>query len=147
MLQRLSLYTTRLISSTGGPQWVELFNVIDAHICDLRDSFAISEPASKKRKLDDDNLSHNPAPTSSNDTSKTNGTGSTSVVASKVPLDETSLLQIKDISFVLPQRKKYTIEFTPSHIIARNPTTSELVSGVSYAYTDIGEHILPRKQS
>ena len=47
------------------------------------------------------------------------------------------LLQVKDISLVIPQRKKYNLEFTASHIRARHPDTNEPIPGISYAWKDI----------
>ncbi|KAF4630238.1 hypothetical protein G7Y89_g7901 [Cudoniella acicularis] len=47
------------------------------------------------------------------------------------------LLEIKDISLVIPQRKKYTLCFTSSHLYARLPTSPEPVAGISYAWKDI----------
>jgi hypothetical protein len=48
------------------------------------------------------------------------------------------LLEIKDISVVVPQRKKYTLCFTETHLYARLPDSSEPVPGISYAWKDIG---------
>ena len=48
------------------------------------------------------------------------------------------LLEIKDISVVAPQRKKYTLCFTEDHLYARLPDSNEPVQGISYAWSDIG---------
>jgi hypothetical protein len=52
------------------------------------------------------------------------------------------LLEIKDISLVIPQRKKYTLCFTSSHLYARLPDSKEPVAGTSYAWSDIGWFLL-----
>ena len=49
------------------------------------------------------------------------------------------LLEVKDISVVIPQRKKYTLCFTATHIYARLPDNPEPVAGISYAWKDFGE--------
>lgn len=40
---------------------------------------------------------------------------------------------------VVPQRKKFTIEFTKNHIQARDPKTDELVPGTIYPWKDISQ--------
>lgn len=53
--------------------------------------------------------------------------------------NDEALLQVKDISMVVPLRKKFTIEFTKNHIQARDPKTDELVPGTTYPWKDIGQ--------
>jgi hypothetical protein len=67
---------------------------------------------------------------------KTNG-GPTSGSAPATGNDPV-LLEIKDISVVIPQRKKYTLCFTSTHLYARLPDSEEPVPGISYAWADIG---------
>ena len=50
-----------------------------------------------------------------------------------------ALLQVKEISMVVPLRKKFTIEFTKNHIQARDPKTDELVPGTTYPWKDISQ--------
>jgi hypothetical protein len=64
-----------------------------------------------------------------------NGTAKGAAVASK---DDPVLLEIKDISVVIPQRKKYTLCFTATHLYARLPDSKDPVPGISYAWKDIG---------
>lgn len=52
--------------------------------------------------------------------------------------DEEALLAVQDISVVIPQRKKFTIEFTNTRIRARDSKTKELVPGIGFKWTDIG---------
>ncbi len=51
---------------------------------------------------------------------------------------EPALLLINDISLVIPQRKKYALEFVASRIRARTLDTKALVPGINYAWKDIG---------
>jgi len=117
---------------TAAPNWIELFNEITRYVSDLRTSNSL-EPTSKKRKLEDAAL---PINTVANGT---NGTNQAAAASSTVPMDESVLLQIKDISFVIPQRKKYTLEFTPSHIRAQHPDTKELIPGIRYAWKEMSQ--------
>jgi len=51
---------------------------------------------------------------------------------------------------VIPQRKKYTLCFTPTHIYARLPDSKEPASGISFAWKDIGiffQSPLPRNST
>lgn len=117
-------------SFAAAPNWIELFNEITLYVSEIRNSNP-SEPASKKRKIEEAGL---PINTVSNGTIGTSRNGPT--VAA---IDENGpvLLRVKDISLVIPQRKKYTLEFTASHIRARHPDTNEPITGVSYAWKDI----------
>jgi aminopeptidase-like protein len=55
------------------------------------------------------------------------------------------LIQIQDISFTLPVRKKLTVEFTTTHIKVLDNKTKELIPGASsYAWKDIGISIATR---
>jgi hypothetical protein len=72
----------------------------------------------------------------------TNGTSLNGAVATAVDDDRPALLHIKDISLVIPQRKRYTLEFTASHIRARHPDSNEIIQGISYAWKDISQFTL-----
>jgi hypothetical protein len=115
----------------AGPAYIELFNQISLHVCTLK-STSNSEPASKKRRLDDD-LPNRPATNGTSGKAKANGPA-TSAASENDPV----LLEVKDISVVIPQRKKYTLCFTSSHLYARLPDSKEPVPGTSYAWADIG---------
>ncbi|RDL37796.1 PH protein [Venustampulla echinocandica] len=105
-----------------GDNYIELFNQISLHVCSLTPPS--SEPASKKRRLDE-GIASRPA---------ANGTANgTAVASSKDPV----LLEIKEISVVIPQRKKYTLCMTSSHLYARLPDSQEPVASISYAWKDI----------
>jgi hypothetical protein len=94
---------------------------------------ASSEPASKKRKLEE-TLPINTIPNGKGSEGSTNGTLQGVSVHNA---NEASLLQIRDISLVMPQRKKYTLDFTKSYIRARHLDTKEVIPGISYAWKDI----------
>lgn len=101
----------------------------------------LPEPAMKRRRVDDA-LTINSAPSgdppqaAAPPARKTDGAAD--VRPSGAGMDEKSMLEIRDISIVVPQRKKYTLEFTSQHLQARQPDTKELIPGIRYAWADIG---------
>ncbi|KAF8855057.1 Rtt106-domain-containing protein [Acephala macrosclerotiorum] len=113
-------------AAAAGPHYAELFNQISVHVCSLVP--AVPEPATKKRKLDE-GLANRPA------TNRTNGHATSRGAAATG--DDPVLLEIKDISVVIPQRKKYTLCFTSAHLYARLPDSKEPVAGTSFAWSDI----------
>lgn len=48
------------------------------------------------------------------------------------------VLEIKDVSVVVPQRKKYDLVFTQNYLYARAPGTSTPVQGIVYSWRDLG---------
>ncbi|KAK6605055.1 Histone chaperone [Botrytis cinerea] len=115
-------------ASQAGPEYIELFNQISLHVCETITQQA-SEPASKKRRIDE-SLASRSIPNSTNGTS--NSVGSAPATG-----EDPVLLEIKEISVVIPQRKKYTLCFTSTHLYARLPSSEEPASGMSYAWKDI----------
>jgi len=51
------------------------------------------------------------------------------------------LLEIKDISVSVPQRKKFELCFTMEHLYARVSGTTAPVAGIVYAWRDICEFL------
>ncbi|KAI1474361.1 Rtt106-domain-containing protein [Daldinia eschscholtzii] len=51
--------------------------------------------------------------------------------------NENILLEIKDISVSIPQRKKFELCFTPKHLYARIPGATTPAPGIVYAWKDI----------
>lgn len=103
----------------------------------LKGAESESQPAAKKRKIDGEVPIH------------TNGNGGGVTVDEK---NEVAQLAVAEISTVLPQRKKHTLEFTRSTIRARDPKTNEVVSGTGMPWRDVGtlppsaKHILHSKR-
>jgi len=114
---------------TASPNYIELFNTISQHICSL--ATESSEPATKKRKLDEN-------PTIRSVPNGTNGHVASNATAAASGSDPV-LLEIKEISVVIPQRKKYTLCFTATHLYARLPDTQEPIAGITFAWRDIGK--------
>lgn len=121
----------------AGPHYIELFNQISLHVCSLVVPPSNSEPASKKRRIDEE-LTSRPASNGTNGYTKPTPTTGASAASGNDPV----LLELKDISLVIPQRKKYTLCFTSSHLYARLPDSKEPVAGVSYAWSDIGKFLV-----
>lgn|SRR5687768_1231693 len=99
---------------------VKLFNQIADHVYDQLNG--IDEPAHKKRRVEVD---------------RTNGT-STGVAPPSNAADGEVLLVVKEISVSVPQRKKFELCFTSSHIYARTPGTTAPIPAITYAWQDIG---------
>lgn len=94
-----------------------MFNEIAIHIQGRLQ--ASDEPAQKRRKVEDGSA---------------NGVASVASAA-----DEPVLLEVKEISVSVPQRKKFELCFTANHLYARAPGTSAPVQGIVYPWTDIGK--------
>lgn len=107
-----------------------------------------SEPASKRRRLEEP-LTSRPATANgvASQTQTTSSNGSSVQGTSITILDPTVLLEIKEISVVVPQRKKYTLCFTPTHLYARLPDSKDPAPGISYAWNDIGAFLSQRSYS
>lgn len=86
------------------------------------------EPAQKRRKVD-------------NGGSASNGTGAGAGAVGNAA-DEPVLLEVKEISVSVPQRKKFELCFTANHLYARAPGTTAPMTGIVYAWADIGRHRL-----
>ncbi len=80
----------------------------------------------KRRRIDVASSNGAPAPSQTRAAPTTNAA------------DEPVLLEIKEISVSVPQRKKFDICFTKGHIYARAPNTTGPVQGMAYAGNDIG---------
>ncbi|KFZ03115.1 hypothetical protein V502_11210 [Pseudogymnoascus sp. VKM F-4520 (FW-2644)] len=119
-------------AAATAPAWAELFNEISSYVVNLRRELepSASDPATKKRKLED-GLPIQPKKEASD-------TQPLAKIANGFDhANDEALLQVKEISMVVPLRKKFTIEFTENHIQARDPKTDELVPGTTYPWKDI----------
>ncbi|SPJ72434.1 related to RTT106 regulator of Ty1 transposition [Fusarium torulosum] len=112
--------------AADSPGRIALFNEIATHVYDQLLNGG-SEPAHKKRRVD---------------VQQSNG----AVNGTKPPVktetnaaDESVLLEIKEISVSVPQRKKFELCFTDGHIYARAPNTTAPIPAITYAWSDI-EH-------
>jgi hypothetical protein len=110
------------------PVRVKLFNDIASFVQEQTGDSASSEPALKRRRVD-------VAPSQQQNGTATNGIGPASP---EQVAAESTLLEVKDISVSVPLRKKFDICFTAKHLYARAPGTSGPVTGVIYAWKDIG---------
>ncbi|KAK8107561.1 Histone chaperone [Apiospora kogelbergensis] len=110
------------------PSRVQLFNNIADFVYEQIGDPSSSEPALKRRRVDIEPSA------SKNGTVAANGaaTASSADVAS-----ESILLEVKDISVSVPQRKKFDLCFTAQHLYARLPNTTAPVAGMIYAWKDV----------
>ncbi|KAG7414103.1 hypothetical protein LZL87_003535 [Fusarium oxysporum] len=104
------------------PGRIALFNEIATHVYDQLLNGG-SEPAHKRRRVD----------------VQTNGAanGTKAVKTETNAADEVVLLEIKEISVSVPQRKKFELCFTDGHIYARAPNTTAPIPAITYAWSDI----------
>ncbi|KAI9055330.1 hypothetical protein LZ554_000289 [Drepanopeziza brunnea f. sp. 'monogermtubi'] len=120
-------------ASAAGPHYIELFNQISQYVCTVIPGNS-PEPANKKRRIEDQGLVARPASSGTNGHVEVNGVTKAAADASS---DEPVLLEVKDISVAVPQRKKYTLCFTSKHLYARLPDSTEPVPGISFAWSNI----------
>lgn len=106
------------------PSRIALFNEIASHVYDQLQ--ANSEPALKRRKVD-----------SSQPGRGANGASQPSVGVANAG-NEAVALHVKEISVSVPQRKKFEICLSQNFIYARAPGTTEPITGIVYAWKDIG---------
>ncbi|KAI8634418.1 hypothetical protein F5Y19DRAFT_210563 [Xylariaceae sp. FL1651] len=111
--------------AADSPSRIKLFNHIVSFVYDQLGDTVSSEPTQKRRRVDVE-LTRNGHPP--------NGAtvGSVDDVSS-----EDVLLEIKDISVSIPQRKKFDICFTAKHVYARPPGTKAPLPGMIYSWKTI----------
>ncbi|EKD12435.1 negative regulator of DNA transposition protein [Drepanopeziza brunnea f. sp. 'multigermtubi' MB_m1] len=120
-------------ASAAGPHYIELFNQISQYVCTVIPGNS-PEPANKKRRIEDQGLVARPASSGANGHAAIDGATKAAADASS---DEPVLLEVKEISVAVPQRKKYTLCFTSKHLYARLPDSTEPVPGMSFAWSNI----------
>lgn len=117
-------------SSTDTKVRIALFNDITSFVYD---QLSGAEPASKRRRVDNGTANgFTPSNAGSQAPKSTNGPVTSSV------MDEKAQLEIKDISVSVPQRKKFDLCFSDTHLFARAPGATTPAPGIAYAWTDIG---------
>ncbi|KAF7544163.1 hypothetical protein G7Z17_g10175 [Cylindrodendrum hubeiense] len=110
--------------AADSPSRVALFNQIATHVYDTIQGNG--EPAHKKRRVDVDQANGN-----------ANGTKVNNSAIITNAADEDVLLEIKEISVSVPQRKKFEICFTANHLYARAPGTTAPIPAITHAWRDI----------
>ncbi|KAH7148296.1 putative negative regulator of DNA transposition [Dactylonectria macrodidyma] len=115
--------------AADSPTRVALFNQIASHVYDTIQGNG--EPAHKKRRVDVDQA--NGSVNGSANGNKVNNNAKATTNAA----DEAVLLEIKEISVSVPQRKKLEICFTAGHLYARVPGTTAPIPAITYAWSDI----------
>jgi len=133
MIRKEGVSKVQADNHQAGPHYIELFNQITLHINSLPLSQLptpnSSEPASKKRRLGEEGIVSRPA----------NGTSTSGVIKRETATgEEPVLLAVKEISLLIPQRKKFTLCFTEKFIYARTEASSEPMVGCCWAWKDIG---------
>ncbi|TQS37279.1 hypothetical protein Golomagni_02256 [Golovinomyces magnicellulatus] len=112
-------------AAAAGPQYVELFNYISAYIITLLSAQSSCQQISKKQKLNNGRAAET-RETSDKDAKST---------SQDSDAEEVILLAVKDISFIIPQRKKLTLCFTDQYLFAQSSV--EKTSSTKLAWKDI----------
>ena len=99
---------------------ISLFNEIASHVYGQLYGDG-NEPAHKRRKVDG---------------GQANG-GAGGASGPNVAEDQV-LLEVKEISVSIPQRKKFELCFTQNYLYARAPGTNAPLTGIVYSWQDIG---------
>ncbi|KAI1745781.1 hypothetical protein F4680DRAFT_112968 [Xylaria scruposa] len=111
--------------AADSPSRIKLFNNIVSFVYQQLNDGQPEEPAQKRRRVDIE--------------SSRNGQSSNGATASSADdvAKEDILLEIKDISVSIPQRKKFDLCFTAGHLYARAPGTKTPVSGIIFPWKTI----------
>ncbi|KAI0406364.1 hypothetical protein F4802DRAFT_112847 [Xylaria palmicola] len=111
--------------AADSPARIKLFNNIIAFVHEQLHDVQSEEPAHKRRRVDVE--------------PSRNGHVSNGATASSVDdvANEDVLLEIKDISVSIPQRKKFDLCFTAGHLYARAPGTKGPVPGIVFPWKNI----------
>ncbi|KAI1174557.1 hypothetical protein F4777DRAFT_379897 [Nemania sp. FL0916] len=109
--------------AADSPARIKLFNDIAGFVYDQLNGSQNEEPAQKRRRVD-------------NEPSR-NGQASNGEAASSDVAREDVLLEIKDISVSIPQRKKFDLCFTAGHLYARLPGTNTPAPGIIFPWRSI----------
>ncbi|CAK7214780.1 hypothetical protein SCUCBS95973_002250 [Sporothrix curviconia] len=141
-------------AAAQSPAHTQLFNDISSYVCDQFLADNTSEPAQKRRRVDGgDEAAHQTngtalparqaataAAAATAATKKANGSAGAASDDLSAAAAEPVLLEVKDISVSIPQRKKYDLCFTEHYLYARTANTTAPVPGIVYAWRDI-EHV------
>lgn len=119
--------------SPDTPERVALFNNIASFVQErLAGDSSQDGPAAKRRRVDVGNANGRANGTSSG------GASSSGEAASAAATAEPVLLEVKDISVSIPQRKKFDLCMTKNYLYARVSGASAPAQGIVYAWKDIG---------
>ncbi|KAI1360065.1 hypothetical protein F5Y08DRAFT_318087, partial [Xylaria arbuscula] len=113
--------------AADSPSRIKLFNSIVDFVYEQTNNVHSEEPAQKRRRVDIE-------PSRNGQSSLSNG------ITAPSPdnvAGEDILLEIKDISISIPQRKKFDLCFTAGHLYARAPGTKAPVPGIIFPWKSI----------
>ncbi|TPX12933.1 uncharacterized protein E0L32_006578 [Thyridium curvatum] len=123
---------TGIEKAADTPERVSLFNKIASFVQErLAGDSSQDGPAAKRRRVDVGNANGHANGTSSGGASSSGEAASTAAAAEPV------LLEVKDISVSIPQRKKFDLCMTKNYLYARVSGASAPAQGIVYAWKDI----------
>lgn len=119
------------MSALESPARIDLFNNIASFVYERIANNTSEEPATKRRRVE--------AQTSgSNGATHPIAGSQAAVLGADAAAAEPVLLEIKDISISVPQRKKYDLCFTKNFLYARASGSPVPVQGIVYPWKDLG---------
>ncbi|KAK5629233.1 hypothetical protein RRF57_004948 [Xylaria bambusicola] len=113
--------------AADSPSRIKLFNNIVDFVYEQLNGVHSEEPAQKRRRVDIEPSRNGPL-------SQSNGVTAPSPDS---VAKEDVLLEIKDISISIPQRKKFDLCFTASHLYARAPGTKAPIPSIIFPWKSI----------
>lgn len=120
--------------AADSPARIDLFNNIASFVYERIANSTSEEPATKRRRVEAAQTT-----TGANGATNPIAGSQAAVLGADAAAAETVLLEIKDISISIPQRKKYDLCFTKNFLYARASGSPVPVQGIVYPWTDI-EH-------
>lgn len=131
-------------AAAESPACTPLFNSIASYVYEqVHGANGDEGPAHKRRKVEGsgngNGNGHSALPARQGTApakSSQNGGGGVDIVSAAAA--EPVLLEVKDISVSIPQRKKYDLCFTQNYLYARASNTTVPVPGIVYAWKDFG---------
>ncbi|KAK3348181.1 hypothetical protein B0H65DRAFT_522867 [Neurospora tetraspora] len=118
--------------AADSPARIDLFNTIASFVYERIANSTSEEPATKRRRVEAQT-------TGSNGAAHPIAGSQAAVLGADAAAAEPVLLEIKDISISVPQRKKYDLCFTKNFLYARASGSPVPVQGIVYPWKDI-EH-------
>ncbi|CAK7204339.1 hypothetical protein SEUCBS139899_007094 [Sporothrix eucalyptigena] len=130
-------------AAAESPAHTKLFNNIANYVCEQLHTDNNGEPAQKRRRVEAEGAAHTNGaalPARQANSLATTQNGGSADGGLSAAAAEPVLLEVKDISVSIPQRKKYDLCFTQNYLYARASNTTAPVPGIVYAWKDI-EHV------
>lgn len=141
--------SSMLTACPDTPERIQLFNNITSFVLD--ECLSTDEPLTKRRRVDTQSKENGgmlaapqgvPLVVQQPQATPAGGDGSLLINMANAAADEVVLLEIKEISVSIPQRKKYDLVFTKNYLYTKQMGTTAPVQGMVYKWDEIGTSFL-----